>query len=115
MAVKFTDNSAKVLAMIQTNGDRALTAMGIEAVGSIKGQFNKYPRPPYKTGDLYRSISSAKSSDTTIDVGTNIEYATYVHEGTSKMAGRPYIKDGINGNVDRIKKVSIAYLKQGFE
>lgn len=115
MVVRITDNSEKVLEMIRVNGNTALTAMGIEAVGSIKSQFNKYPKKPYKTGELFRSISSAKSSDTTIDVGTNIEYATYVHEGTRKMAGRPFIVDGINGNAERIKKVAIAYLKQGFE
>ena len=109
-----TDNSEKVLAMIAANGDRALMAMGLEAVGSVKSQFYKYPKAPYRTGDLYRSISAAKSSDTTIDIGTNIEYATFVHEGTSKMDGRPFIKDGIMGNEERIKKVGAAYLKQGF-
>jgi hypothetical protein len=51
----------------------------------------------------------------TEDVGTNVEYATFVHEGTSKMAGRPYLKDGITGAKNRLQKVAEAYLKKGFE
>lgn len=29
-------------------------------------------------------------------VGTNVEYAIYVHEGTSRMEGRPYLTDAID-------------------
>lgn len=116
LAVRFTDNSAKVLAMIQANGRAALAAMGEEAVGAtVKQMQSGYGSPIRQTGNLMGSIAHAKSGDMTEDVGTNVEYATFVHEGTSKMAGRPYLKDGITGAKNRLQKVAEAYLKKGFE
>lgn len=110
--IKIEDNTAKALLQIAQNRERALTAMGLEAAGGIKGymEANKIRR----TGDLMRSITSRVASETDVAVGTNIEYATFVHEGTSKMAGRPYITNGINGNLGKIQQVAEEALKEGF-
>ena len=113
MAAKFVDNSEKVRAMILKNGRAALSAMGEEAVGAIVKQMQSgYGKPIRQTGNLMGSIAHAQSGDMTEDVGTNVEYAAFVHEGTYKMAGRPFIKDGINGAKDRLQKVAEAYLKK---
>ncbi len=115
MAVKFTDNSPEALALMQRNVRAALSAMGEEAVGAtVKQMQNGYGKPIRQTGNLMGSIAHAQSDDMTEDVGTNVEYAPFVHEGTRKMAGRPFLRDGIAGAQDRLQRVAEAYLKQGF-
>ena len=57
MAVRFTDNSEKVLAMIQANARAALAAMGEEAVGAtVKQMQSGYGKPIRQTGNLHRCI-----------------------------------------------------------
>ena len=114
--VKFNDNSALVLAQMRGNVDAALEALGIEGVGAVKEQMKSgYAKPVYDTGTLMGSIDHERSSESTEDIGTNVEYATYVHEGTYKMKGWPYIRDGLTQAKDRLQKVTEDYLKKGFE
>lgn len=112
MSISIKDNSAQVKALLAANKKRALTAMGIEAAGAVKSymEVNRIR----DTGTLMGSINSGLSSEDSVDVGTNIEYATFVHEGTYKMAGRPYIKNGIMEDWDRIQKIAENELKRGF-
>lgn len=116
--IKVVDNSAQVLAQLKGNKKVALTAMGIKAVWlTIRKMQNGYGKPIYKTGDLQRSISSAvnNSHEDTVDVGSeDIEYAPLVHEGTSRMAGRPYLRDALTEGKDGLQNIAAAYLKQGF-
>lgn len=115
--IKVVDNSAQVLAQLKGNKKVALTAMGIKAVGlTIRKMQNGYGKPIYKTGDLQRSISSAvnNSHKDTVDVGSGIEYAPLVHEGTSRMAGRPFLRDALNEGSEALQNIAAAYLKQGF-
>lgn len=113
--IKFEDNSMEVLAKMAQNAKAALTAMGIEGTGAVKEQMqNGYGKPIRDTGNLMGSISYGLSSDSTVDIGTNVEYAGYVHEGTYKMHGRPYLKDGLMNNKERLQAAAEEYLKQGF-
>ena len=46
----------------------------------------------FDTGTLLRSISSQViGSHHTLQVGTNLHYATYLQEGTKKMPARPFL------------------------
>ncbi len=64
-------------------------------------------------GDVtYEVIGGGKNYG--VKVGNTLEYAVPVHEGTSKLEGRPYIKDAIEKGADDLKTVAEAYLKQGF-
>lgn len=95
--VRFNDNSDAVLSAVHANVLRALTAMGTEAVGQIVRQMQTgYGRPIWQTGNLQRDVSCEveRSSENTVDVGSSLEYALFVHEGTSRMGKRPYILDG---------------------
>lgn len=67
------------------------------------------------TGDLMRDVAYAveNSKVDTVDVGNSLEYAPHVHEGTSRMVGRPYIVDAITKGADALEKVTAAYLKKG--
>lgn len=65
-------------------------------------------RTPVDTGTLRRSVTHGLLSPTSGQVGTNVEYARFVHDGTRFMAGRPFLTDAlaasrpaINTMVDR--------------
>jgi hypothetical protein len=115
--MSFTDNSGKVKSQLAGNVKAALAAMGIEAVGLINGQMQSgYGAPIRQTGDLMRDVSYevGNSSPDTVDVGNSLEYAPLVHDGTSRMSGRPYIKDAIMNGQSRLKQVAENELKKGF-
>lgn len=117
ITVKITeDNSRKVIDKLHDNLPAAMDAMGIKAVNLILWQMQQgYGKPIRQTGDLQRSITYAVD-DNVLTVGTNLEYGIYVHDGTRKMDGRPFIRDGIypQQQVDKILRVGAAYLKKGF-
>ena len=67
---------------------------------------------PVDSGTLAGSIKSDTDMEGTQAVGyvhTDIEYAPYVHDGTSKMAGRPFLQQAINKNKDNIVRVFADY------
>jgi HK97 gp10 family phage protein len=57
---------------------------------------NTKPRVPVDTGTLRRSITHRveRAGERGV-VGTNVNYAVYVHEGTWKMRGRPFLEQGL--------------------
>lgn len=113
------DNSQKALQMIRQNGHRALIAAGTEAVGCIKDTMEfRYGKPIKQTGTLMGSIAHGDpygDKEMSIDVGTDVEYGKFVHEGTRKMIGRPFITDGLMNNKERIEQVIMQEMKRGFE
>lgn len=83
MSISITDNTDEVLEAL----DRAIS-VGLEEIGSlVEGdaaiQLEKYPRR-VDTGRLRNSITHEVHGKS-VDIGTNVEYAGYVHDGTSKM------------------------------
>lgn len=51
---------------------------------------------------------SAKNNE--VYIGTNVEYASYVEFGTSKMKARPYLRPAIEDHIDDYKKIAEQYL-----
>lgn len=69
---------------------------------------------PFDKGDLRRSISFRVTDDSSGIrgfVGTPIEYALFVHDGTSKMQARPFIYDAIQKERD----ATLEYLALGVD
>ena len=129
--VKLQDNSKLFKEASDEAVDRALYAMGVKAVegsvDAISGRYNV--APAVDTGRLRASISfitaggekgdsglatppNGKSGDklsgsvekNSVIVGSNVEYAEYVHDGTSRMDGRPFLREGIDrtkGDMER--------------
>lgn len=99
--------------------DRALHAMGQKAVAGVQKRMEKGYFPTKKkdgtvspaireTSALIGSIQyETYPQEKSVVIGTNIEYATQVH-----VKGRPYLKDGIDENMDKIKKVCEAEVKR---
>lgn len=122
---QFISHKNEVTAQVQGNINRALVAMGMTGVASVKDRMEKGYYETYKrhlktkgkairdTSDLMRSMAFQLTGNDTVAVGTNMDYAMYVHEGTRKMKERPFIKDGIEENSDKILEIGKNELKKG--
>ena len=131
--IQLSDHAEAVLAQMDANVERALTAMGIKAVGLIVRQMESGYTTPHKnrthgtasdggthtaireTGDLMRDVSYevGNSGAGTVDVGNSLEYGVFVHEGTSRLESRPYIRDALTNGSEELQRVASAYLKMG--
>ena len=108
MPVSFDDHSPEVKAKLEQNVKAALHAIGQKGVELTLGQM--------ETGDLMRDVQYEveRGGENTVDIGNSLEYAPFVHDGTYKMAGRPYLRDAIMGGRGAIQSIAEQYLKQGF-
>ncbi len=80
---KLYDNVADVLKATAEQKQRALEAVGIQAEGDVKDEITDLDA--VDTGRLRGSIAHQVDGDS-VEVGTNVDYAVYVHEGTGKYA-----------------------------
>lgn len=82
------DNTAKIIEAMDFSVARILEAIGIAAERNAKKIC------PVDTGRLRNSIThSIDNSDDTAIIGTNVEYAVYVHNGTAHphREGNPFL------------------------
>lgn len=80
---KLYNNVADVLKATAEQKLRALEAVGIQAEGDVKDEITDLDA--VDTGRLRGSIAHQVDGDS-VEVGTNVDYAVYVHEGTGKYA-----------------------------
>ena len=64
------------------------------------------------TGRLRDSIDGGVKDGDTVIVGTDVEYAIYVHEGTFRMAPNRFLKNGITNNIEEYMRVLEKCLKE---
>lgn len=118
VSVHLSDHSESVKAQIRANATRAAQAVGIEAVGlTVKQMQGGYGKPIRQTGNLMRDVNyetESSGTKTVVRIGNSLFYAPLVHEGTSRMSGRPYLKDAIQSNLNRLLAVWQEYLGSGF-
>ena len=76
--------------------------IGLEAVGQLVENESK-AICPVDDGTLRASITH-QVEENTVYIGSNVEYASYVHEGTRFLEGRPFISDAVFQNMDRLVK-----------
>lgn len=101
------DHSDVVLKRVATNAQAAIAAAADILVESVQekilyGYSDLHGNPPHTeivdTGRLFDSItanvSRVSQNAFNADVGTDVPYAYWVHEGTSRLKGRPFITDG---------------------
>lgn len=88
-SVEFIDNSQAVFSEMDSKIQSALNAVGQQAEGHAKTYIESDPRR-HKTGRLMNSITHTykKTGELKgeVTIGTNVEYAVYVHEGTGDYA-----------------------------
>ena len=128
--IRVENNSQLVISELEKATERALYAIGVKAVeGSVDAISGRYDiKPAVDTGRLRASISfitptqkggsgqpkpaNAQAGDdltgtaegNSVVVGSNVEYAEKVHNGDSKMAGRPFITEGISKTKDKMQE-----------
>ena len=125
---KFIDNSALVLKNMGTNSKEAMDAAADLLVDAIQGKIlygykDLHGNPPHTeivdTGKLFDSISAkvTRSSQNlySVDAGANTNYAVYVHEGTYKLKGRPFITDAVTESQGELKTLLASGLSRGMK
>lgn len=126
----------EALSTLDGNVKRALTALGLKGVEKVVDKMQNGYHDRHKTyvhtggswtwngdyhteiwmsGDLQRSITSEveNSGKDSVDIGTNLRYAQFVHDGTYKLAARPFLRDGIQDNIGELTEIAASYLSQG--
>ena len=123
MAVKVTlkDNSKIILKTMEGNVEAALAAMGTKAVNLILWQMRQgYGKPIRQTGNLQRDVQYEVMpkffGGGVVRAGNTLDYSGHVHDGTSRMPGRPYITDGLTGegHAKQLRSVAEEALVKGF-
>lgn len=117
---RFVDHSDVVLRTLGSNCEAAIEQAGnavVEAVlermltgyTDVHGLPNNPHTEIWDTGALFGSIDAAMTRDSqnayTVGVGTDIPYAVYVHDGTRKLLGRPFMSDGAADALPEVKRI----------
>lgn len=128
--IRVENNSQLVLEDLGEATERALYAIGVKAVeGSVDAISGRYDiNPAVDTGRLRASISfitptqkggsgqpkpanaqagdelTGTAEENSVVVGSNVEYAEKVHNGDSKMAARPFLREGIDQTKDKMEE-----------
>ena len=126
MAVRFEDHSTEVFRRVQGNLKKAAIDVGDIARDAVQekmlwGYHDVHGNPPHTeivdTGRLFDSIEGqVKAVNANVyqtSVGTDVPYAEYVHEGTYKLKGRPFITDGIMESREEIQTAIREALRSG--
>ena len=101
MSYKYLPNP-EIESKIKAGIKNGLTVIGeaikTEATNNLNEKVYSNDPKTYKlTGDLKKSLT-VKVNDTTVTIGSNLEYAPYVeYPGvTRKFAGKPYLRPALN-------------------
>ena len=97
-----------------------LAALNIEAKAKLNCSpgSSPYGKAPFDTGLLRAEIyhqTEVHGKQVQGFVISPTEYAEAVHEGSSKMQGRPFILDAIVSEQDATQKILAAHLSDGLE
>lgn len=70
-------------------------------------------RTPVDTG-LLRASETVETSETEMRFAARTDYALYVHEGTRRMAGRPFMREAIEAGIPTIENELAAAINGEF-
>lgn len=95
MSVHVDINHRTINRMFGANGPLAVELYGL----GLRVQSTAKRLCPVDTGRLRSSIQTTPPFDEgdhiTVSVGTNVEYAIFVHNGTRYMRGRPFLTQAL--------------------
>lgn len=118
MAYTFVDNSAEVLRKLRGAIDGVAEQIKEDLVEGVQEKMLYGYNDPHgsdghteivDTGRLFDSIQAEvkRVSQNTVDINVGAtgetNYAVYVHEGTHKLKGRPFITDGVQEKREHIR------------
>ncbi len=105
---KLQNVSKNIMPEIKAAMRQACLGVEREAKNNCTPGRSPYPKAPFDTGTLRRSITSkVEESGNAVKgkVGTNVDYALYVHEGTSRMEARPFLLDAVMARKDATEQI----------
>ena len=127
MAFVFQDHSDMVFRQLHSNAQASVEQLVEALPEAVQKQILYGYNTPHgpdghteivDTGRLFDSIAAevqrASQNVYTVNVGTNVPYAKYVHNGTYKLESRPFITDGVLGAQDTIRDIFEDNLPVGF-
>ena len=101
------DNARQIADAIDQALAKALEEVGLVAEGYAKMAC------PVDTGRLRNSIThQVRPSEKSVYIGTNVEYATYVELGTSRMKPQPFLRPAAADHEGTYKKIFESELKK---
>lgn len=109
-SIKIEDNSKEVLNKLKTRKLSIYEQWGMTFQRLVTKVITR--DKIVDTGELRRSMTYDPPTNKGVVVGTNKEYAIWVHEGTRKMRGRPFMKKAILNHKNSYKQVAIRILKE---
>lgn len=101
-----TDFTQEISEGIKAAIHRALVRIGLECESYAKDLC------PVKTGRLRNSITNYVEGNAAY-VGTNVEYAQFVEEGTSKQKAQPFLRPAAVDHMDQWRKTLEDELENG--
>ena len=105
--VHIDDHSDEYMGEVMSAMNAALEAIGVHIEGEAKEELENTPRR-IDTGNLRNSINyKVDKKEPCVYVGTNVEYAIYVHEGTVRMEANRFLTNAVDRNKEQINQ----YLK----
>lgn len=117
--MKFVNNAQYFKTTVARNKKAALAALGDKAVELIVDNMergylgaNGLPHPIRQTGALIADVQSEVVGDV-VQVGNTLHYSRFVHDGTYKMQGRPYITDALTNGAEALGEVVADEIKKG--
>lgn len=121
---EFKDNTNIVLRALESATKEGAEEIGNAAVESVQYQMLYGYKDPHgsdghteivETGALFESIRAEVKRQSqnlyTVTVGTDKDYAVYVHNGTRKLKARRFITDGINRIHGEMKDILTGKMK----
>ena len=104
---RLESNLPQVMGMFEQNKRKALDAVGLDTSGRAK------EITPVDTGRL-RSSLTWQRNDTSVDIGTNVEYAIFVHEDLDafhRVGEAKFLTKAVQRNEGRIRDL----IRRGME
>lgn len=101
--VTLKDNSDAVRSAVESRIQVALEAVGLTCERKAK------ELAPVDTGNLRNSLTHLVD-DTTVYIGTNVEYGKYQELGTYKMKAQPFLRPAVVDNIGEYKRIIQANL-----
>lgn len=112
-----TDSDKTHLEVVADHTDEVVDAMGtaiaraLEAIG-IEAESDAADLCPVDTGRLRNSIThTIDAGEQVAIIGTNVEYAEYVHNGTSTHKAQPFLTDAVTQNANKYRDKAKAALE----
>lgn len=76
-----------------------------DSPSAVKRKLVGKPAPPPRSGTYTGTAPSDPDGKKAVYVGTNVEYAGYVHEGTGHMAPNRFLKNALGNNKAELEKI----------